>query len=332
MPEPEPPGVKQDLRGSHLSIGEVLSLLLEEFPDITISKIRFLESQGLIDPERTPSGYRMFFDEDVELLRCILREQRENYLPLRVIKDRLDSGEIDPTSEQPRPKGIKNVGDDGSHPGEPAVHDEVTSTTPQHTSGVDERQIDVIERAEQSSAQARRDHPAARPGHGHGSSAARFFAGPSDSANGDDDQAPTASVPTSAPDGGDGLPVPPGGLEGSEVCALTGLSGPQLDSLVSYGVVVPMAGGARFDDSALEIATISKRLLDSGLDARHLRGWRVAADREAGLYEQLIQPLLRQRNPTAQQQAQDQLRELEGLGGQLHAALLRHALGPHLGV
>ena len=100
----------------HLSIGEVLGLLLEEFPDVTISKIRFLESQGLIDPERTPSGYRKFYDDDVELLRCILREQRENYLPLRVIKDRIDSGEIDPTGEQLRPRGIRNVGD-----GEPFV-------------------------------------------------------------------------------------------------------------------------------------------------------------------------------------------------------------------
>src|SRR6056300_974534 len=95
----------------HLAIGEVLALLLEEFPDVTISKIRFLESQGLIDPERTASGYRKFYDDDVELLRCILREQRENYLPLRVIKDRIDSGEIDPTNEHPRPRGIKNVAD-----------------------------------------------------------------------------------------------------------------------------------------------------------------------------------------------------------------------------
>ncbi len=102
----------------HLSIGEVLGLLLEEFPDVTISKIRFLESQGLIDPERTPSGYRKFYDDDVELLRCILREQRENYLPLRVIKDRIDSGEIDPTGEQLRPRGIRNVGS----PTNPALH------------------------------------------------------------------------------------------------------------------------------------------------------------------------------------------------------------------
>ena len=79
-----------------LSIGEVLGLLLEEFPDITISKIRFLESQGLISPERTASGYRKFYNDDVELLKVILTEQRRNYLPLRVIKDRLDSGQIDP--------------------------------------------------------------------------------------------------------------------------------------------------------------------------------------------------------------------------------------------
>ena len=71
----------------------MLGLLQDEFPDVTISKIRFLESQGLIDPERTPSGYRKFYDADVERLRFILREQREHFLPLKVIKDRLDSGE-----------------------------------------------------------------------------------------------------------------------------------------------------------------------------------------------------------------------------------------------
>ena len=75
---------------SHLSIGEVLSLLQDEFPDVTISKIRFLEAQGLLDPERTPSGYRKFYEADVDRLRYILREQKDNYLPLKVIKDRLD--------------------------------------------------------------------------------------------------------------------------------------------------------------------------------------------------------------------------------------------------
>src|SRR3954471_13656267 len=80
---------------AYLSIGEVLSLLRPEFPDLTISKIRFLESQGLLNPERTPSGYRKFYEPDVERLRWILRQQREQYLPLKVIKGRL-GGEPDP--------------------------------------------------------------------------------------------------------------------------------------------------------------------------------------------------------------------------------------------
>ena len=77
----------------HLSIGEVLSLLQDEHPDITISKIRFLESQGLLDPERTPSGYRKFYEGDIERLRWILHQQRENFLPLKVIKDRLSEAD-----------------------------------------------------------------------------------------------------------------------------------------------------------------------------------------------------------------------------------------------
>ena len=76
--------------GGHLSIGEVLDQLRNEFPDVTISKIRFLESQRLLDPERTPSGYRKFSDEDLERLRWILTQQRDNFLPLRVIRERLD--------------------------------------------------------------------------------------------------------------------------------------------------------------------------------------------------------------------------------------------------
>src|SRR5713101_5688594 len=75
---------------AHLSIGEVLAELRDEFPDITISKIRFLESQGLVNPERTPSGYRKFYDHDLARLRWILHQQKEHFLPLKVIKERLD--------------------------------------------------------------------------------------------------------------------------------------------------------------------------------------------------------------------------------------------------
>src|SRR5271157_2678879 len=85
---------------SHLSIGEVLSLLRAEFPDVTISKIRFLESQGLVNPERSPSGYRKFYDHDVERLRWVLRQQREHFLPLKVIRDRLANGGEDIEGEE----------------------------------------------------------------------------------------------------------------------------------------------------------------------------------------------------------------------------------------
>ena len=83
---------------NYQSIGEVLVSVKAEFPDITISKIRFLEAEGLIEPERTPSGYRKFYVNDVEKLKSILRMQRDEYLPLKVIKDRLlqqEAGEED---------------------------------------------------------------------------------------------------------------------------------------------------------------------------------------------------------------------------------------------
>src|SRR5688572_31449300 len=101
---------------SHLSIGEVLSLLQDDFPDVTISKIRFLESQGLLDPERTPSGYRKFYEGDIERLRWILRHQREHFLPLKVMKERLEAAAAAGLSvppDEPPPAGIAPV-DEGA--------------------------------------------------------------------------------------------------------------------------------------------------------------------------------------------------------------------------
>jgi DNA-binding transcriptional MerR regulator len=91
---------------NYQSIGEVLVTVKTEFPDITISKIRFLESEGLIEPERTPSGYRKFYAKDLERLRAILKMQRDEYLPLKVIKERLLDQEAgtaettEPTAEE----------------------------------------------------------------------------------------------------------------------------------------------------------------------------------------------------------------------------------------
>ena len=83
---------------NYQSIGEVLVAVKTEFPDITISKIRFLEAEGLIEPERTPSGYRKFYVDDVDRLKSILRMQRDEYLPLKVIKERLIKQDADSES------------------------------------------------------------------------------------------------------------------------------------------------------------------------------------------------------------------------------------------
>ena len=90
---------------TYLSIGDVLTLLRQEFPDVTISKIRFLESQGLVNPERTPSGYRKFYEHDVERLRWVLRQQREHFLPLKVIKGRLEQEEPTTATTTRRSRG-----------------------------------------------------------------------------------------------------------------------------------------------------------------------------------------------------------------------------------
>jgi DNA-binding transcriptional MerR regulator len=322
--------------GGHLSIGEVLALLLEEFPDVTISKIRFLESQGLIDPERTASGYRKFYRGDVELLRCILREQRENYLPLRVIKDRIDSGEIDPTNENLRPRGIKNVTDprDAADVPDPSGHPSAGGVT-----GAAALFARTDGHADAAAAARAAQPPADADGAHEADSEVR-----TDSANGaggepdtDHDRGASRSLAPSAPsDAPPEAPEPPPDLTGvlltaDELCAMTGLTRAELADLESYGVlsVDSSAGDSWYDEDAAEIAGLAKRFIDAGIDARHLRGWRVSADREVGLLEQLIQPLLRQRNPQARAHAVDQLHELEQVGGKLRAAMMRSSLRHH---
>ncbi|MET0661876.1 MAG: MerR family transcriptional regulator [Ilumatobacteraceae bacterium] len=298
----------------HLSIGEVLGLLLEEFPDVTISKIRFLESQGLIDPERTPSGYRKFYDDDVELLRCILREQRENYLPLRVIKDRIDSGEIDPTGEQLRPRGIRNVGDGGPF----VARDVAVTSDAEHVTGA-------------AALFVRTDGPRPTPSD-------PLLARPDEQQS--EPLTEAASAPEPAVEAIPATPPEPTGrpstpalapgelLDAHHLCSLSGVSHDELEQLMSYGVLTAESSGGlvRFNEDALDIAREAKPFLAAGVDARHLRGWRVAADREAGLLDQLVQPLLRQRNPEARAHAVEQLRELEAVGGRLRSAMMRAAL------
>lgn len=137
---------------SYMSIGDVLAQIKDDFPDITISKIRFLEAQGLIDPERTPSGYRKFYTEDVARLRWILRQQRDHFLPLRVIKDRLDvkspeSLPWDRPDELDSGHGIGGEAEDGA--GELADHSNTVGSISRRDlaarTGLLEKEIEALE-------------------------------------------------------------------------------------------------------------------------------------------------------------------------------------------
>ena len=242
----------------YLSIGEVLALLLEEFPDVTISKIRFLESQGLIDPERTASGYRKFYDHDVERLKVILREQRQNYLPLRVIRDRLESGAIDDSGSLTPPRGIRNVpmvvpGDDGT--GEllaPDADDVPTS-----------------------------HHPAAT---------ARPVIAPA--------EPPVAPRPVPNPPALSVVPTPALEVKEtfslSELCSTAGLTTKQVSELESFGLFGGKGSGssAVYAASDVAIATAAAGFLQRGIEPRHLRAWKQAAEREAVEFSQKLLPIL----------------------------------------
>jgi len=274
----------------YLSIGEVLGLLLEEFPDVTISKIRFLESQGLIDPERTASGYRKFYDNDVDLLRVILREQRENFLPLRVIRDRLESGAIeDPTGPTTPPRGIRN-----QHPDDldGDISTEVPRT-PAEAAPPIQSPVDVIAEIVPPPMTAVSRAPAHAPAPRHDRHDS-FAAG--------------------------------------DLCHLAGLTEPQLAELESYGLVAGKGSGdsTTYNSGDLAIAQAAAGFMQLGIEGRHLKAWRQSAEREASLFEQMILPLLRQRNPQARQQAVETLTSLTELGGELRSAIVHSALSHHL--
>ena len=275
---------------SHLSIGEVLSLLQDDFPDVTISKIRFLESQGLLDPERTPSGYRKFYEPDIERLRWILRHQRDHFLPLKVMKDRLEEaasqGLAVPPDEPPSPPPVPAPSLFEDHDAAPAEAPSAARAP--------------VAQSEPAPAPTR----GARPAPTMPSLPARPSLNPLDAG-------PTGVSFT---------------LE--ELAEASGLTQRQLGDLVRYGLLSghSVAGDTFYDGEALIVARTAAGFMRFGIEARHLRMYKVAAEREAGFMEQVVMPLLKQRNPTARQQAADNLGELASLGEQLRSALLRVAL------
>jgi DNA-binding transcriptional MerR regulator len=233
---------------AHLSIGEVLSLLQQEFPDVTISKIRFLESQGLLDPERTPSGYRKFYPPDIDRLRWILRQQQDNYLPLKVIKGRLEEVEEGAPSD---PRTMPTVDLDGGFEEADALDAGVSGAS----------------------------------------------------------------------------------MNLDELAGAAGLNRDTVQDLERFGLIVGRSVGADtfYDEDALLVAQVAAGFVRHGIEPRHLRMYKVASDRESSFFEQLVTPMLKQRNPAARRQALDTVSELAGLGQNMRSALLRQSLRGYLG-
>ncbi|MDQ4084816.1 MAG: MerR family transcriptional regulator [Actinomycetota bacterium] len=232
---------------SRLSIGEVLDRLRVEFPEISISKIRYLEAEGLVEPERTAAGYRKFSHADVERLRFVLTCQREKYLPLKVIKEHLDA--IDRGLEPPELPG-----------GGPQVPRMVLAA--------------------------------------------------------DNSPDPDAFRPDAS-----GLR-----LSRRELAEAADIDDRLLDQLEEFGLVRPRWGSTHYDGDALVIAKTVAELAAFGLEPRHLRSFKTAADREVGLVEQVVAPLRGQRDGAGRARAEEVVRQLAALSVRLHATLVKTGL------
>jgi len=293
-----------------LSIGEVLQLLQDEFPDVTISKIRFLESQGLIDPERTPSGYRKFYDPDIDRLKFILREQKDSYLPLKVIKGRLDAGEGTGPVLRPLPPAETTDGESAVGRESPATAEAALSAVLAGSPADAPLPMtaEPVSPAEDGVASGAHSSKATR---GDEAAGAGADAGGSRSAGGDEPEL-----------------MPPSSLTFEELVTASGLTPAQLREVERYGLVVgrPVGRTTYYDDESLVIARLVAGFLRYGIEPRHVRMYRTAAEREAGVFEQVILPLVKQRNPQARAQALASLSELTQLGTGMRDAMMRLAL------
>ena len=206
-----------------LTIGTVCGLLQDEFPDVSISKIRYLEDQGLLTPRRTEAGYRLFSEDDVERLQTILRLQRDEFLPLRVIREELAAGA---GKERRRRRSV--------------------------VAGEEELDLD-------------------------------------------------------------------------ELCERAGITADRARELEDFGLLEPRVeeGQRLYAESDVDIAAACEALARVGIDARNLRAFRTAADRESGLLQTVIAPALRSRNAERRQAALGDLQRLAQSAGELADLLLR---------
>ncbi|WP_123029417.1 transcriptional regulator FtsR [Mycolicibacterium stellerae] len=237
MTQPDTPAL------AGMSIGAVLDSLRPDFPDVTISKIRFLEAEGLVTPQRTPSGYRRFTAYDCARLRFVLTAQRDNYLPLKVIKAQLDG---QPDGELPRT---------GSPYGVPRL---------------------VPVSGEQADTDA-------------------------------------AVAPTQVR------------LSREDLVARSGVAETVLTALIKEGVITTGPGGF-FDEHSVIIAQCARALAEYGVEPRHLRAFRSAADRQSDLIAQIAGPVVKAGKAGARDRADDLAREVAALAITLHTSLIKSAV------
>ncbi len=216
------------------TIGQILPELQRDYPDVTVTKIRYLESEGLVSPVRTDTGYRKYSTTDVDRLRYILRLQRENYLPLKVIREHLEQMDA---GESPSPPV----------PATPAAQ------------------------------------PVAKSG---GRQVRRIIR-----------------------------------MTRKELLQRSGLRESVLVELERQRLVVPRHGTVHFGQEALIVASAAKKLGNYGMDIRHLRAIKQAAEREAGLIEQAVAPY-----PQQSPAGREAMRDVANLVVRAHAALVHSIL------
>jgi DNA-binding transcriptional MerR regulator len=270
------------------SIGEILDDLRGDFPDISVSKIRFLESQGLITPERSASGYRQFTESDLELLRWILRLQRDHYLPLKVIRRRLKEGD-GPGSEI-----------DVSAP----VAEAQPPTAAQAPARVAAALVALDE--------ARLKLPDPPP--------------PTDDdvwlvSDGPDPAAPAAAPSDELwPAGGDT------GLSRDDICKQAGIDERAMAELESYGLL-PAEEPEGYGPEALRIAQACAGFFAYGVEARHLKMYKRFGEQEAAILQQVV-PQASAKDPGGAAKAADAMCDLARLGAALRLSMLRVGIGP----
>lgn len=335
-----------------MSIGEVLGILKPEFPDITVSKIRFLEGAGLVQPDRSASGYRKFSEDDVARLRFVLRAQRDQYLPLRVIRQRLtDLEQVGGLDTKAGQAGSGAAGAEASAAGSPgavrpgteagpgsgAAGSGATGTGPGAGSsgaGASGNRSPGAGAAEPGGARARAPEASGAgaagtvrsPGAGAPGSSGAGGAG----AGGAAGSAAAVGQPARGTGGGFAA-APPSDAQFTrdELCRAAGANVDQLLELESFGLVSARGSGDRgawYGGDDLVLLRLARELADYGLEARHLRMYKLFAEREAALFEQVVAPLVRQRNPEARARARDTIQALAQLGGRMRDLALRTAV------